>query len=88
MASINTGRPMSVAGTVIVAVVVITLLGALAATFLGAANDVAEAIENSTWTNTTIGQIVPALGLLVGIGLLLGFVALALNAFDRGSGGT
>lgn len=75
---------MSVAGTVIVAVVVITLLGALAATFLGAANSVADAIENSTWSNATITAIVPALGLLVGIGLLLGFVALALNAFDRG----
>lgn len=76
---------MSVASTVIVAVVVITLLGALAATFLGAANDVADAIENSTWSNATITAIVPALGLLVGIGLLLGFVALALGAFERSS---
>lgn len=85
MAGINTGKPMGVASMVIVAVVVITLLGALAGTFLGAANDVADAIENSTWTNSTVAAIVPALGLLVAIGLLLGFVALALGAFERGS---
>ena len=82
--ALNSDRPMSIASVVIIAVVVITLLGALAATFLSAANTISTEVGNaSIWTNATIKAVVPALGLLVGIGLLLGFVALALNALDR-----
>lgn len=82
-AFINMGSITGILTAVIVGIVVLLILAALAPTFITAVADLVNAVENTSFNNTTADSLRSVFGLLIALGGLFALVAYAFIAYRR-----
>lgn len=80
---INMGTITGILTTVVVGIVILLIVAALAPTFITAVADLVNAVENTTFNNTTADSLRSVFGLLIALGGLFAIVAFAFLAYKR-----
>ena len=70
---------ISVVFAVVGGIIVMIFLGTLGDDYFNAGSNATDAIQQSSWTDSTLGSLASPLGLLFGVGVLIGFVAFGLR---------
>lgn len=82
---INMGTITGILTTVVVGIVILLIVAALAPTFITAVADLVNAVENTSFNNTTADSLRSVFGLLIALGGLFAIVAFAFLAYRRRS---